>query len=322
MVSARPLVLLSILWLAAACSSQPASTSPAPEPAAVFTASPVPAETATPPSPAPLGLPTSSPIGSPAPTGAVASTTDNARVGRVRIANTEGQGANLRAEPSASAPRVKTVRDGAELEIVGPDRPADGRTWRNVRDPADGASGWVATEVVVAAPAAPTAAPSAAQTVGASPSPVAGAPPPAAEAPPPAGPLRRVSEADRAYLTALQPEVDALGKAVAAASQQVEATGGRGAQFDDPSWRSGIESAAAALGEPARRIRAARPGPNTGEVHERALKAADQADEAARLLTSALAARDSRGLARTRTALLGVIREINAMNTALIQLQS
>jgi hypothetical protein len=319
MVSARLLVLLSmlwpILWLAGACSSPSPSTSPAAEPAAVFTASPVPAETALPAPPASPALPTSSPIGSSRPTGAVASTTDNARAGRVRIANTEGQGANLRAEPSASAPRIKTLRDGAELEIVGPDRPADGRTWRNVRDPSDGASGWVAAEVLVAAPAEPTTAPDVARAVAPSPS-------PAAEAPPPAGPLRRVSEADRAYLTALQPEVDALGKAVAAASQQVEATGGRGAQFDDPSWRSGVERAADALGEPARRIRAARPGPNTGEVHERALKAADQADEAARLLTTALAARDSRGLATTRTALLGVIREINAMNTALIQLQS
>ncbi len=71
--------------------------------------------------------------------------------GRVRVAETEGQGANLRVEPGTGAPRVKTLREGAELEVVGPDRTADGRVWRNVRDPADGASGWVAAEFVAPA---------------------------------------------------------------------------------------------------------------------------------------------------------------------------
>ena len=67
------------------------------------------------------------------------------------MAETEGQGANLRVEPGTGAPRVKTIREGVELEVVGPDRTADGRVWRNVRDPADGASGWVAAEFVAPA---------------------------------------------------------------------------------------------------------------------------------------------------------------------------
>ena len=37
------------------------------------------------------------------------------------------------------------------LEVVGTDREAEGRIWRNVRDPADGASGWIAAELLDAA---------------------------------------------------------------------------------------------------------------------------------------------------------------------------
>ena len=66
----------------------------------------------------------------------------------VRVANTEGQGANLRAEPSAASRRVKVVRDGSELELIGPDRQAEGRTWRNVQDD-DGQAGWILSELLV-----------------------------------------------------------------------------------------------------------------------------------------------------------------------------
>ena len=66
----------------------------------------------------------------------------------VRVANTEGQGANLRAEPSAASRRLKVVRDGSELELIGPDRQAEGRTWRNVRDD-DGQAGWILNEFLV-----------------------------------------------------------------------------------------------------------------------------------------------------------------------------
>jgi hypothetical protein len=52
----------------------------------------------------------------------------------------------MRSEPSSAAERVKTLPDGAELEVIGADREIDGRTWRNVRDPSDGVSGWAAAD--------------------------------------------------------------------------------------------------------------------------------------------------------------------------------
>ncbi len=71
------------------------------------------------------------------------------RVERVQVANTDGEGANLRREPSTTAERVRTLPDGTVLEIVGPDRPAEGRVWRNVRD-ADGETGWILSNFLVA----------------------------------------------------------------------------------------------------------------------------------------------------------------------------
>ena len=122
-----PLLVLACLLAALACRG------PAPEPTPRVAGK---SETpALPPAIAPA-----SPVTAPA-----------AGTGRVRVAETEGQGANLRVEPGTGAPRVKTLREGAELEVVGPDREADGRGWRNVRDPADGASGRVAAEFVAPA---------------------------------------------------------------------------------------------------------------------------------------------------------------------------
>jgi hypothetical protein len=71
---------------------------------------------------------------------------------RVLVAGTELQGVNVRAAPSAHAAPVKLAPEGAVLEVVGTDRAADGRTWRNVRDPGDGAHGWVAAEFLAAGP--------------------------------------------------------------------------------------------------------------------------------------------------------------------------
>ena len=70
---------------------------------------------------------------------------------RLRVIDTGGSGANLRESPSSGAAIVKTAPEGALLQVVGPDRQAEGRTWRNVRD-ADGAQGWVAAELVERAP--------------------------------------------------------------------------------------------------------------------------------------------------------------------------
>jgi hypothetical protein len=54
-----------------------------------------------------------------------------------------------------SGTRLKGLFDGAILEMIGPDREADGRTWRNVRDASDRTEGWIAAEFV----ASPTASP-------------------------------------------------------------------------------------------------------------------------------------------------------------------
>jgi hypothetical protein len=80
---------------------------------------------------------------------------------RVRITNPDGGNVNVRAEPSTSAPIVHKLQDGAELDIVGQNRDADGYTWRNVRLE-DGKTGWVAGSFLttIATPA-PTSTPTA-----------------------------------------------------------------------------------------------------------------------------------------------------------------
>jgi hypothetical protein len=65
---------------------------------------------------------------------------------RARVVGAGADEINLRAEPSVNGARLKGLSDGVELEVLGEDVEADGRTWRHVRDPADGAEGWVAAE--------------------------------------------------------------------------------------------------------------------------------------------------------------------------------
>ncbi len=77
--------------------------------------------------------------------------------GRVRVVGAGAEGVNLRAEPSPAGARLKGLFDGVELELVGPDRTADGRGWRHVRDPAVRSEGWVASELL--APATGAASP-------------------------------------------------------------------------------------------------------------------------------------------------------------------
>ncbi|MCC6176966.1 MAG: cellulase family glycosylhydrolase [Chloroflexi bacterium] len=63
----------------------------------------------------------------------------------VRVAGTEGQGLAIRATPSTSGRRLALAPEGARLAIVGDDRQAEGRIWRNVKT-ANGATGWAAGE--------------------------------------------------------------------------------------------------------------------------------------------------------------------------------
>jgi hypothetical protein len=99
-------------------------------PAPVVTASPAP----------PLGSPQVIAPGSPSPSPA-------ASRGRLKVTNTEGQGANLRQRPSTTAPVVGSVAEGTILDLVGTDQQAEGRTWSNVRQPG-GPTGWIAAELL------------------------------------------------------------------------------------------------------------------------------------------------------------------------------
>lgn len=97
------------------------------------------------PSPAPGAAPSPPSVVSPPPVASKPVASPSPALERVRIANTEGEGANLRERPSGSATRLKNLADGTVLEITGPNQQAEGRTWRPVRDPT-GATGWVVAD--------------------------------------------------------------------------------------------------------------------------------------------------------------------------------
>jgi micrococcal nuclease len=86
----------------------------------------------------------------------------------LQVANTDGQGVYLRAEPRLDAERVRAWPEGARLDVVGPDASVDGATWRKVMDPV-GNVGWVPAQYVAPlvvptrtpGPAGPTPTPTA-----------------------------------------------------------------------------------------------------------------------------------------------------------------
>jgi hypothetical protein len=88
------------------------------------------------------------------PSGSSSSTqaTQQASSTRVRVANTDGQRLRLRAQPSTSATIVTHFQPGTVLDVIGEDRQAEGRTWKNVRGPGN-VTGWVAGEYTAAATA-------------------------------------------------------------------------------------------------------------------------------------------------------------------------
>lgn len=73
---------------------------------------------------------------------------------RLEVANTGGDGANMRREPGQAGERVKTLVEGTVVEVIGTDREVEGRTWRNVRD-AQGDSGWIISTFLVPEGTAP-----------------------------------------------------------------------------------------------------------------------------------------------------------------------
>jgi len=101
-------------------------------------------------------------LGAPAPAGGAPASGSTTRQGtgeRVKVVGADGGSVNMRAEPSTSATVVTQVAEGTTLDIVGQNRDAEDRTWRNVRSGSD--TGWiVATFLETVTPPAPTAAPS------------------------------------------------------------------------------------------------------------------------------------------------------------------
>lgn len=86
--------------------------------------------------------PTQTPRASPTPTQVQGS--------RLVVGNTGGVGAWLRRSPRMND-YVIALNDGTPLEVVGPDVQAEGRVWKNVRDPR-GNQGFIPAEWAVSAP--------------------------------------------------------------------------------------------------------------------------------------------------------------------------
>jgi hypothetical protein len=68
----------------------------------------------------------------------------------LRIANTGGQGARLRAAPSLAADLIAILPDGAVVQAIGLEAVVTEERWRHVRAPS-GAVGWVAADLLAPA---------------------------------------------------------------------------------------------------------------------------------------------------------------------------
>lgn len=93
------------------------------------------------------------PTPAPRPTTGVASSAAT----RGQVGNTNGQGANIRSEPGTNGRILKTVAEGTNIEVLGPEREVDGQVWRQVRDTSSGVTGWIVRGAV--APAGSVATP-------------------------------------------------------------------------------------------------------------------------------------------------------------------
>jgi hypothetical protein len=140
-------VVGSMIVMGAACLGAPAP--PTPEPPIV--------REDVPPTPTPDGESSPAATASPPPSPAMPTTLTSTE--RVRVVGAGKEGVNLRAQPGAAGARLKGLFDGVELEVIGPDSSEDGRTWRNVRDPADRTEGWVAGEFLAPPSGAPASPP-------------------------------------------------------------------------------------------------------------------------------------------------------------------
>ena len=135
---ARVGVLVLLAALLVACGSPEIAITPRALPSATPTEEPIPTRT---PRPQPT------PTHTPAPTA-------------LYVANTQGQGAVLRAAPGTGE-RLTGLPDGSRVAPQGEEQVLDGRKWLRVTD-ATGRVGWVAAELLVATPPATPGRPPAA----------------------------------------------------------------------------------------------------------------------------------------------------------------
>ena len=150
---AAPVLIVFIvagLWWAVLSPLEPGRPTPTPtsrlaEPAATPTEASLPEVPPPPPTVAflptlPLPTPTEAAIAAPteAPTAAIPTLAIGAKV---VVQGTGASGLNVRTGAGTSHARVKTLPDGAVLEIIGGPKEADGYTWYQVRDEA-GSTGW------------------------------------------------------------------------------------------------------------------------------------------------------------------------------------
>ena len=132
----------------------PAGQAPTAQQTVVVLTTPAPA----PPTAAAPGQPPTTPVSagaSPPPGGQPPGT----QLGQAfTVSGTGGAGARLRSQPSTSGPTLTIVTDSTPLVVIGPDRVADGVTWRQVRTPS-GVEGWVSSQFLTSgrevAPAPP-----------------------------------------------------------------------------------------------------------------------------------------------------------------------
>lgn len=130
-------LLLCAVLLAGCAGSPPATPAAVPIP-------PIAQQVAVAPSPAATAEPTSSP--GPLPAAAVPSTPTVAPQPRlvIIITGSGGDGLSLRKTPG-TGDRLKVLKDGAELTVLGAEQQAAGHAWAHVKDQ-DGTEGWVAAE--------------------------------------------------------------------------------------------------------------------------------------------------------------------------------
>ncbi len=104
----------------------------------------------------PTATPYVAPSPTPPPTAAVAgdgvSAAGYAVGGKVRVADTGGGGLNMRDQPTTSGALLRKLPEGNVYEVIGGPREADGYVWWQLKDPADGVTGWGAQKFLQPVP--------------------------------------------------------------------------------------------------------------------------------------------------------------------------